>query len=240
MANSWFQFKQFLVKQDAAAMKVCTDSCIFGATVPVDPEVRSILDIGTGTGLLALMLAQRTAAHVLIDAVEMDEAAAQQAQDNFFNSPWDGRIKLHTCSIQDYFKFTPKQYDLIICNPPFFSSSLKTGNASKDMALHQSHLLIGELMQVIRFMLKPNGNAYLLISIYEEANFIKAANSVELNVNRSQAMYDNEGKLIRYVLRLRKDLKHVTHAEEKFVIRNSDNEYTPQFVNALKEFYLNL
>jgi len=240
MANSWFQFKQFLVKQESAAMKVCTDSCVFGATVPVDSEVKSVLDIGTGTGLLALMLAQRTSDHTWIDAVEMNEEASQQAQDNFFNSPWDNRIKLYTCSIQDYFKFTPKQYDLIVCNPPFFSASLKTGNTSKDMALHQSHLLIDELMQVISFMLKATGNAYLLISIYEEANFIKAANNVGLHVNRFQSMYDNEGKLIRYVLHLRKDSKHVKNTEEKFVIRNSDNVYTAQFVDALKDFYLHL
>lgn len=240
MANSWFQFKQFLVKQESAAMKVCTDSCVFGATVPVDSEVKSILDIGTGTGLLTLMLAQRTSARVLIDAVEMNEDAAQQAQDNFFNSPWDGRITLHTCSIQDYFKFTPTQYDLIICNPPFFSSSIKTGNSSKDMALHQSHLMIEELMQVIGFMLKTNGDAYLLISIYEEGNFIKASNAVGLTVNRFQAMYDNEGKLIRYVLHLRKDSTHVNNSEEKFIIRSSDNQYTTQFVEALKDFYLNL
>ncbi|HSY61744.1 MAG TPA: methyltransferase, partial [Cytophaga sp.] len=203
-------------------------------------QVKSILDIGTGTGLLALMLAQRTTDHVLIDAVEMHEAAAHQAQDNFFNSPWEQRIKLHTCSIQDYFKFTTKQYDLIVCNPPFFSSSLKTGNASKDMALHQSHLLIDELMQSMNFMLKPNGDVYLLISIYEETNFIKAATSVGFNVNRFQSIYDNEEKLIRYVLHIRKDQKHVTDVEEKFVIRNGDNQYTPQFVNALKDFYLNL
>lgn len=240
MANSWFQFKQFLVKQEFAAMKVCTDSCVFGATIPVCSETKSILDIGTGTGLLALMLAQRTKNDVIIDAVEMNEDAAQQARDNFFNSPWDNRIKLHACSIQDYFKFTPKQYDLIICNPPFFSSSLKSGNTSKDMALHQSHLLIDELMQIANFMLKPNGDAYLLISIYEEANFIKVANAVGLFVNRFQAMYDNENKLIRYVLHLRKDSKHLKNTEDKFVIRNSDNTYTVQFANALKDFYLNL
>jgi tRNA1Val (adenine37-N6)-methyltransferase len=108
------------------------------------------------------------------------------------------------------------------------------------MALHQSHLLIDELMQVISFMLKPNGDAYLLISIYEEANFIKAANNVGLNVNRFQSVYDNENKLIRYVLHLRKDSKHSKNTEDKFVIRNSDNTYTVQFANALKDFYLNL
>jgi tRNA1Val (adenine37-N6)-methyltransferase len=240
MANSWFQFKQFLVKQESAAMKVCTDSCVFGATVPLSSEIKNMLDIGTGTGLLALMLAQRTETDVRIDAVEMNRAAAQQAQDNFFNSPWNDRIKLHECSIQEYFKFTPKQYDLIICNPPFFSASLKTGNTSKDMALHQSHLLIDELMQVIYFMLKQSGDAYLLISIYEEGNFINAADNVGLHVHRFQSMYDNESKLIRYVLHLRKDSVHIKNTEEKFVIRNAENQYTEQFIAALKDFYLNL
>lgn len=240
MSNSWFQFKQFLVKQDATAMKVCTDSCVFGATVPIKSTVLSILDIGTGTGLLALMLAQRSAKDVCIDAVEMNEAAAKQAVDNFYGSPWNNRITLHHTSIQDYFKYTPKQYDLIVCNPPFFSASLKSGNTSKDMALHQSHLSVDELMQVVFFMLRSNGDAYLLISIYEEENFIKAALQVGLKTNRFQAMYDNKNKLIRYVLHLRKDSIHLDTREEKFSIRDSKNEYTAQFVDALKDFYLHL
>ncbi len=238
MSNSWFQFKQFTVKQDKTAMKVCTDSCVFGATVPINNSIQSILDIGTGTGLLALMLAQRSNAY--IDAVELNEEAAQQATDNFFNSPWHERLILHAVSIQDYFKYTTKQYDLIVCNPPFFSASLKTGNTSKDMALHQSHLLIDELMQVVGFMLKQSGDAYLLISIYEENNFIQAAARVGLRVKRFQEMYDNEAKLIRYVLHVRKDAAHMDRNTQNFIIRNSDNQYTPQFIEALKDFYLHL
>lgn len=219
-------------------MKVCTDSCVFGATIPVAENTESILDIGTGTGLLALMLAQRSSAS--IDAVELNEEAAQQASDNFFNSPWNERLKIHHTSIQDYFKYTAKQYDLIVCNPPFFSASLKSGNTSKDMALHQSHLLIDELMQVIKFMLKPAGDAYLLISIYEEANFIEAARLVDLNVTRFQEMYDNEKKLIRYVLHLRKDQKNEAHNVQKFIVRDAANQYTMQFTDALKDFYLSV
>lgn len=240
MANSWFQFKQFLVKQDSTAMKVCTDSCVFGATIPIQSTITSILDIGTGTGLLALMLAQRTTENVCIDAIEMNEAAANQAADNFFGSPWNNRITLHHTSIQDYFKYTPKQYDLIVCNPPFFSASLKSGTISKDMALHQSHLSIDELMQVIFLMLQSRGDAYLLISIYEEENFIHSATKVGLTSNRFQAMYDNEKKLIRYVLHLRKDSTHLDTREDKFIIRDSKNVYTEQFVEVMKDFYLNL
>ena len=238
MANSWFQFKQFLVKQDNAAMKVCTDSCVFGATIPVNVHTTSILDIGTGTGLLSLMLAQRSAA--VIDAVEMNSDAAQQGRDNFFNSRWNDRLSVYETSIQDYFKVTTKQYDLIVCNPPFFSASLKSGNDSKDMALHQSHLPVEELMQVTFFMLKEDGDAYMLISIYEEENFGKAANRAGLKAVRYLSMYDNDKKLIRYVIHLRKDFKHNEEKEIQFIIRNSENQYTVQFVEALKDFYLNL
>lgn len=238
MANSWFQFKQFLVKQDIAAMKVCTDSCVFGATIPIQDHTQAILDIGTGTGLLSLMLAQRSAAY--IDAVEMNSDAAQQARDNFFNSSWNNRLSVYETSIQDYFKVTTKQYDLIVCNPPFFSSSIKSGNESKDMALHQSHLSVEELMQVTFFMLKQDGDAYMLISIYEEENFMRAANHIGLIAKRFQAMYDNEKKLIRYVLHFRKDYSNKEEKEIKLIIRNSDNQYTEQFVEAMKDFYLNL
>ena len=238
MANDWFQFKQFLVKQDKTAMKVCTDSCVFGATIPIKETVRTILDIGAGTGLLSLMLAQRSTAG--IDAVEMNAEAAQQTMDNFYSSPWNDRLKLHETSIQDYFKFTTQQYDLIMCNPPFFTKSLKSGNTSKDMALHQSHLLVDELMQVTFFMLAKEGDAYMLISIYEEEHFLKAAAAVGLSAKRFLSMYDNETKLIRYILHVRKDVHHLVDDEIHFIIRNADNSYTDQFVNALKDFYLHL
>jgi len=238
MANSWFQFKQFTVQQDKAAMKVCTDSCVFGATVPVNENIHAILDIGTGTGLLALMLAQRSGS--LIDAVELNADAAQQATDNFLHSPWKERLTLYETSIQDYFKFTTRQYDLIVCNPPFFSGSLKTGNEAKDMALHQSHLSIEELMQVTFFMLTKKGSAYMLISIYEEGNFLQAAAAVGLKGKRYLSMYDNGEKLIRYIIHVRKDEIHLADEELTFVIRNSENQYTEQFVDALKDFYLHL
>ncbi len=238
MSNTWFQFKQFTVVQDKTAMKVCTDSCVFGATIPVAASVDSILDIGAGTGLLSLMLAQRTTASV--DAVELNRDAAQQTADNFFNSPWNNRLTVHEISIQEYVKFTVKQYNLIVCNPPFFSGSLKSGNDSKDMALHQSHLSVEELMRATFFMLAQKGDAYMLISIYEEEHFLKAAAIVGLQGKRYLSMYDNETKLIRYILHFRKDTTHLLQPEIKFVIRNSDNQYTAQFADALKDFYLNL
>lgn len=120
MANTYFQFKQFRINQDNTAMKVCTDSCIFGAYAEPKPEVRSVLDIGTGTGLLALMLAQRIIKKSLpgIDAVEIDSAAYKQARQNVANSPWVGQVKVYHESVQTYSQNCTKQYDFIMTNPP--------------------------------------------------------------------------------------------------------------------------
>src|SRR5205085_2984467 len=120
-SNSYFQFKQFRVQQEATAMKVSTDACIQGAWTPIEPFVKNVLDIGTGTGLLSLMVAQRNN-HILIDAIELDENAAQQATENIHASPWGDRINIVNGDIRNY-TFN-RQYDLIICNPPFFQNSL--------------------------------------------------------------------------------------------------------------------
>lgn len=237
MGNSWFAFKQFTIHQDQTAMKVCTDSCVFGATIPVNSAL-SILDIGAGTGLLALMLAQRSEA--TIDAVEIDPKAAKQAQKNIEDSPWADRITIHQTSVQDFFKYTTQQYDLIVCNPPFFAESIKTGNKTKDIALHQTHLSVAELMQVSAFMLKENGNAYFLISIYEKERFRNGAKSIGLNCSCALKIYDNPDKLIRYVLHLSKKDQHTKDEDKKFIIHDRGGNYTPNFVDSLKDFYLNL
>ena len=237
MSNTWFQFKQFTIHQDKSAMKVCTDSCVFGATVPVK-NAQYILDIGTGTGLIALMLAQRSSA--VIDAVEIDTDAAVQARQNFEASPWKDRITIHHSSIQDYFKYTVKNYDCIVCNPPFFFDSMKSGSVAKDMALHQTYLPISELMKAAFFMLKDHGDAYFLISIYEEERFLKAALDVGFHCRRDTSMYDNPTKLIRYILHMKKESFLTEAYEKQFSIRNQDGHYSQDFTEALSDFYLYL
>lgn len=119
MSNSYFQFKQFIIHQDACAMKVCTDACLFGAWVANKVQKlkpNSVLDVGAGTGLLSLILAQKTDA--IIHAVEIDDEAAKQAEDNFKSSPWSNRIKIINQPVQNI-KITGK-YDFILSNPPFF------------------------------------------------------------------------------------------------------------------------
>ncbi|MET4758482.1 tRNA1(Val) (adenine(37)-N6)-methyltransferase [Endozoicomonas sp. NE40] len=142
-SNTYFQFKQFRVDQDQCAMKVTMDACLFGALVDVE-ESQRILDIGTGTGLLSLMAAQRSSAH--IDAVELDDDAARQARQNVAQSPWSDRITVTQSAIQQFFG-APDGYDTIICNPPFFENSLKAANDKRTMARHTESLSFSDLVQ---------------------------------------------------------------------------------------------
>ena len=149
MANNYFQFKQFTVYQGGCAMKVCTDACIFGAVVSAqagnNPLIKNVLDIGTGTGLLSLMMAQKTAA--LIDAIEIDPLAFVQAAKNFEQSPWHNKLTIHNT---DVLEFHPeKKYDLIISNPPFFEGDLKSENRKKNAAKHDTTLTLEMLLKVI-------------------------------------------------------------------------------------------
>ncbi|HAA17064.1 MAG TPA: methyltransferase [Cytophagales bacterium] len=176
--NSYFQFKQFTVHQGQCAMKVTTDACVFGALAEAIAPQR-ILDIGTGTGLLSLMLAQRY--HAPIDAVELDEAAAQQASQNFRLSPWSSNLHLHQGAIQE---FTPStSYDLIVTNPPFFGNQLPSQNPEKRNAWHQTTLGSRELAEAISRLLSKEGKGWVLLPPKEASTFQSHAQAVGLRLH---------------------------------------------------------
>jgi len=139
MPNTWFRFKQFTIEQEHAAMKVGTDGVLLGAWASAPGAGSRVLDIGTGTGLIALMMAQRTK-DAAVDALEIDPSSASQAKENFQNSPWKKRLRCFPSSFQDFSSQCRKQYDLIVCNPPFFSGSKKTASKSKNLARHDDSL----------------------------------------------------------------------------------------------------
>src|ERR1700684_2120654 len=147
MPNSYFRFKQFIIHQDKSAMKVCTDSCIFGAwTVKHLNGAKKILDAGAGTGLLSLMLAQKSESQ--IDSIELDPDSAVQALENIMASPWSKRIRLLEGNVLYY--PLRSEYDFIISNPPFFDSDLRSPMEKKNKAKHEETLKLDELIVFIR------------------------------------------------------------------------------------------
>ena len=176
MPNAYFQFQQFKIDQAKSGMKVTTDACLFGAWVASEisrqDDPNRILDIGTGTGLLSLMLAQRTK-HSIIDAVEINELAFEEAQSNFKQSDWKERLNVYQSAIQNF--VSDHKYDIIISNPPFFAQSQKGLSESKNQALHASDLLAEELLISIGKFLTENGSFYLLFPEREMDQFIELA-----------------------------------------------------------------
>ena len=174
MPNPYFKYKQFTVYQDQCAMKVCTDSSLFGALID-SSQAENILDIGTGTGVLSLMQAQKSTAK--ITAVEIEENAAKQATSNFKASPWSDRINLVLRPVQEFSKEHNLQFDLIISNPPFFKDSFKSPDASVNMARHDSLLPQDELLQSVLSLLTDDGAFWLLLPEYEFDRFESLANN---------------------------------------------------------------
>lgn len=168
--NTYFQFKQFRVEQKNCGMKVTSDASLFGASIDYGVG-KTVLDIGTGTGILALMAAQKSSAR--IDAVELEEASAHQATENIKNSPWADRIQVHHCTIQEYAKSCLIRYDHIICNPPFYSDGTKSKEQSKRSAWHDEHLPFIELFEVVTALLGEKGKFHLLLPTDGSQNFLE-------------------------------------------------------------------
>ncbi|WP_114781362.1 tRNA1(Val) (adenine(37)-N6)-methyltransferase [Botryobacter ruber] len=236
MPNTYFQFKQFRVEQENCAMKVCTDSCVFGAAVVVAGAER-ILDIGTGTGLLALMVAQRSEAK--IEAVEINAAAQQQAAANFGQSPWADRLQLHPVSLQEFAARNQAQYDVILSNPPFFLDSLKSGDAAKNTAKHTGELLFEDILAFAQRHLTPDGKLYLLLPPAEALHFAQLATHYQLYLSNTLEVYTRvEGKCIRHI-QTYTFRPAAAPAFQKLYIREKDaTTYTQDFANLLRDYYL--
>ncbi|MCD6011304.1 MAG: methyltransferase protein [Flavipsychrobacter sp.] len=237
MSNTYFQFKQFRVEQGNCAMKVTTDACIQGAWTPVLPGVKNVLDIGTGTGLLALMLAQKNN-EITIDAIEYDADAAAQAKENTGNSPWCERINVIEGDVRNY-SFNIK-YDLIITNPPFFSNSLLGDSANKNIARHTLSLSFTELFDAIACCLNDDGYLSILLPLDEYLQWqeiMSDAGWQELSV--LYIKHTTNAPVKRVVgLFCRKEIE--ARNETTLVIKNGQELYTDEFVALLAPYYLNL
>ena len=239
MPNSYFQFKQFRVEQGKTAMKVTTEACLLGAwTADLGLHPHHILDIGTGTGLLALMLAQQYPCD--IDAVEIQEEAARQAASNFHQSPWSHRLHLIQADIRSFANQTEKTYDLILSNPPFFAGHLATSNPARQQSLHQDQLSLAQLTSVVDKLLSPEGRLVVLYPIQESAQFSVLMEKNGYQISRQLTIQDRADQPPIRQLTVFQRSQTVNFKEENLVIKQADQMYTIDFVRLLKDYYLYL
>lgn len=232
-----FQFKEFTVAQDRCAMKIGTDGVLLGAWVTVQNEF-SILDLGTGTGVLSLMLAQRSEAEV-IDAIEIDGPAYEQAVQNFENSPWGDRLFCYHASLQEFVEEIDDNYELIISNPPFYTDQHPSENKERTTARFEDAMPFEHLTQAAGKLLTPNGVFAVIIPYKEEQRFVALAMENKLHLNRVCRVKGNENSSIKRSL-LEFSFTEKTLQEETLTIELERHVYTEAYQNLVKDFYLKM
>ncbi|WP_396143816.1 tRNA1(Val) (adenine(37)-N6)-methyltransferase [Flavobacterium sp.] len=236
---STFKFKQFSVQQDKCAMKIGTDGVLLGAWCPIDNNPFSVLDIGAGTGILSLMLAQRSNAEQ-IDSLEIDEEAYEQCVENFENSPWSDRLFCFHAGLDEFVDEPEDEYDIIISNPPFYSEDYKTDSSQRDLARFQDALPFEDLIEAADLLLSENGIFAVIIPYKEEERFIDLCAEVELfPVKLTRVKGSHATPIVRSLLAFKRYELSVLTADE-LVIEISRHEYTDDYINLTKDFYLKM
>ena len=231
-----FKFKQFSVKQAQSAMKIGTDSVLLGAWTPLN-HPQSILDIGAGTGLLALMLAQRCDA-LTIDAVEIDEQAYIECSENFEESPWGDRLFCYHASFEEFFTEMDESYDLIISNPPFYSTNYKTPEKARNTARFSDALPSKQLLEGVSHLLAVEGYFSVILPYSESETFITLAATFGLFPQKITHTRGNEKSELKRSMMLfaRKPLP--SYPIHIFTIEKERGVYTDEYKELTKEFYL--
>lgn len=236
MSNNYFQFKRFIVRQDKSSMKVGTDGCLLGAWSPLNhPE--KILDVGSGTGLVSLMIAQRMTDGISdfhIDAIDIDQSSFEQSLENFNNSLWGNCISaIHA----DFLTYETNNYDLIICNPPFYKNALASPDASRNLARNESVLPFDSLVSKVAKCMNPEG-MFVVIFPYEYYNsFRMMAEGSGLYPCKVLFVYPTPNKSCKRVVVAFSRLCPDIVSEETIVIQN-EGSYTEEYKDLMKDFYL--
>ena len=233
-----FNFKQFHVNQDRCAMKIGTDGVLLGAWTPIINNPYNVLDIGAGTGILSLMLAQRSNAEQ-IDAIEIDEDAYEQCVENFEASPWSDKLFCFHAGLDEFVDEPEDEYDLIISNPPFYTDDYKSDNSSRDLARFEDALPFEELIEAAALLLSDNGIFSVIIPFKEEERFVSLCKELDLfplKITRVKGTPTTEIK--RSLLAFCK--MEQTPLIDELVIEISRHNYTPEYIELTKEFYLKM
>jgi tRNA1Val (adenine37-N6)-methyltransferase len=233
-----FSFKQFSVNQERCAMKIGTDGVLLGAWTPLINNPNAILDIGAGTGVLPLMLAQRSNA-AQIDAIEIDEDAYEQCVENFETSPWGDRLFCIHAGLDEFVDEPEDEYDIIISNPPFYAEDFKTDDSQRDMARFQDAMPFEELIEAAALLLSENGIFSVIIPYKEEERFISLCSELGLfpiQITRVKGTPTSD---------IKRSLLAFTRIEQtplidELTIEISRHQYTSEYIELTKEFYLKM
>jgi tRNA1Val (adenine37-N6)-methyltransferase len=237
MANDYFQFRQFNIQQDKCAMKVGVDGVLLGAWVAAG-SCRTVLDVGTGTGLIALMLAQRTPA--AIDAIDIDEAAAGQASENVASSVFAGRIRVFHAPFEEYAAKAHRAYDLIVSNPPYFANSLKSPDAKRNLARHAGTLSLSSLLSAGKPLLSPDGRIALILPCQQEKELMETARENKLAAVRKTAVKPlPDAPPKRLLIELSANVS-APCLSDTLIIEESRHQYTAGYRELTKDFYLKM
>lgn len=230
-----FRFRQFSVAQQSAAMKVNTDGVLLGAWADVS-GARRILDVGAGTGVIALMLAQRNAA-AQIDAVEIDALSAQEARENVQNSPWRHRITVYGQSFQSFAAQNAARYDLVVSNPPYFTKALLPPSEIRKRTRHTEELPHEELLSGVKKILQPDGAFCVVLPFTEGLAFIEQSAAHQLFCTHQTAVSGKMGKAPKRLL-LHFSAAPAPVKKDALIIHRSDGSYTPGYKALTGAFYL--
>jgi tRNA1Val (adenine37-N6)-methyltransferase len=236
MSETTFHFRQFTINQDRCAMKVSTDAVLIGSWVQAGNS-KHILDIGTGTGVIALMLAQKS--NALLDAIEIDKQACQQAEENFRLSPWNDRLNVTHGCFQEFSKQQKNKYDLIVTNPPYFHHAPKPLQESRFNARHCEALTFDELIEGVLITLNENGRFCVILPYREGLEFMDKAQRRGLfchHLLRVKTKTDRAEK--RLIMEFGFEFKSLS--EDEIVIQQDDGSVTTEYVELTKDYYLQL
>ncbi len=231
--NNWFEFKQFRIEQHKAAMKVGTDGVLLGAWTPVE-NARRILDVGTGTGLIALMMAQRSDA--IVEAVEIDEHASAEAAFNFEQSEWNDRLRVYHADFQVFAEEPHDPYDLIVSNPPFFINSLKTASAASAVARHNDLLTFNQLITGAYKLLGKSGRLCIVIPFTSCTEFRECARLAGFYLQHLTVVVPKTGRIPKRVL-LEFSAVPCYPVDDELIVQDETGLFTGAYKKLTAPFY---
>lgn len=237
MSSDVFAFKQFKIKQDKCAMKVGTDAVLLGAWTNCG-DAKKILDVGTGTGVLALMLAQKSEAQIW--AIDIDKDSCTEAEENANNCLWKDRLHVLNISMQEFTKVNSNDFDVIISNPPYFTDAYKAKELARNTARHTDELPFNQLIECVAKLLHDDGHFFSILPFSEAQQFISIASKNNLHLIKSTRVKTKPEKEPKRLLMMYAK-KPQTHQEDELIIELDErHHYTKEYIQLTKDYYLDI